>query len=90
MVTMMQALSCLEVTTHQLDKTVGVQRELEKQIQAMKQQVILSEKEKVGWEEKCAMLVQDCKLQTAKLEQSKDIEGKLVNCQYVHTCVHVP
>ena len=83
MVTAMQALSCLEITTHQLNKTVGAQGELERQIQDMKQQLIMSEKEKVGWEEKCAMLVQDCKVQMAKLEQSKDIEGKLVNCKYV-------
>ena len=71
------------MTTHQLNKSVGEQRELERQLHDLKQQLIQSEKEKTGWEEKCATLVQDCKHQMAKLEHSKDMEGKLLNCKYV-------
>ena len=92
----LQALSCLEVTTQRLDKTLNGQRELEKHVQDLKQQISLSEKERAAWEEKCTMLLKECKLQMAKQEHDRDkiteMESKLANYRYATAqnqhCVH--
>ena len=59
------------MTTHHLDKTIGGQRELEKQIQDLKEQLSLSEKKRAAWEEKCVVLVKECRLQSAKQEHDR-------------------
>ena len=89
-----QALSCLEVTTRHLDKTLGGQKELEKQVQDFKQQLRLSEKEKVDLESKFATIVKEWRLQLERQERDRDkikeMESKLANYRYyMHAHVHV-
>ena len=88
-----QALSCLEVTTHHLDKTLDGQKELEKQVQDLKQQLRLSEKEKANLESKVATTVKECRLQLERQERDKDkikeMESKLANHRY-YMHAHVP
>ena len=90
----MQTLSCIEVTTHHLDKTLGGQKELEKQVHDLKQQLRLSEKEKADLESKYATTVKECKLQLERQERDgdtmKEMESKLENYRYyMHAHVHV-
>lgn len=88
-----QALSCLEVTTRHLDKTLGGQRELEKQVEDLKQQLRLSEKEKADLESKFSTKVKECRLQLERQEcdrdKIKEMESKLANYRY-YMHAHVP
>lgn len=83
----MQALSCLEATTRHLDKTLGGQKELESQIKDLKQQLSLSEKDRVDLESKCAMLVKECRVQLERQERDREkiseTESKLANYRCV-------
>ena len=88
----MQAISCLEATTHHLDKTLGGQKELEKQVQDLKQQLRLSEKEKVDLESRFATIVKEHRLQLERQEHDtdkiKEMESKLANYRYyIYMCV---
>ena len=81
----------MELTSHHLDKTLSGQEELEKEVRDLKHELNTSEKEKVGWKERCAMLVKECRLQMEREEYARDsmtgIQCKLANCRYVRcTC----
>lgn len=80
-------MSCLELTNHHLDETLSGQHKLEKEVRDLKHQLSTSEKEKVDWQEGCAMLVKECRLQMEREGHARDkmteIEGKLANCKYV-------
>lgn len=82
----------MELTNHHLDKTLSGQQKLEKEVQDLKHQLSTSEKEKIAWQEGCAMLVKECRLQMEKeghaREKVTEIQGKLANCKYVQWCMH--
>lgn len=77
----------MEQTNHHLGKTLGDQHELEKEVRDLKHQLSTSEKEKVGWQEGCAMLVKEYRLQMERDGHARDkmteIQGKLADSKYV-------
>ena len=77
----------MEQTNHHLGKTLSDQHELEKEVRDLKHQLSTSEKEKVGWQEECAMLVKEYRLQMERDEHARDkmmeIQEKLANSKYV-------
>lgn len=81
------------MTTHHLDETLGGQRELEKQLQDLKRQLNLSEKERINWEERCATLVKECRVQMERQEHARDkiteMESKLANYRYVQMYIYI-
>lgn len=78
----------MELTNHHLGKTLSGQHGLEKEVRDLKHQLSTSEKEKVDWQEGCAMLVKEYRLLMERDGQARDkmteIQGRLTNSEYVH------
>ena len=81
----------MELTNHHLDKTLSGQHELEKEVQDLKHQLSMSEKERVDWQEGCAMLMKEYRLQMEREGHARDklteIQGMIANCKYIQ-CMH--